>query len=107
MLVGQMPSEPQRPREDTVDALLETVRELLRAEEARATSLNMRTEAASTARTRASAAAAARPVTSSTLESESAPPSDAPPDAESPFSQPALEVIEKGSEPDDERRGRD
>lgn len=42
MLVGQMPNEPQRPREDTVDALLETVRELLRAEEARATSLNTR-----------------------------------------------------------------
>ncbi len=32
----------ERPNEETVHALLETVRELLRAEEARATSLNPR-----------------------------------------------------------------
>ncbi len=34
--------EPPTPREDTVDALVETVRELLRAEDSRATSLTGR-----------------------------------------------------------------
>lgn len=39
---SRMAAEPPTPREDTVDALLETVRELLRAEDARATSLTSR-----------------------------------------------------------------
>jgi ABC-type transport system involved in multi-copper enzyme maturation permease subunit len=37
-----MAAQPPAPREDTVDALLETVRELLRAEDSRATSLTAR-----------------------------------------------------------------
>ncbi len=37
-----MAAQPPTPQEDTVDALLETVRELLRAEDSRATSLTSR-----------------------------------------------------------------